>query len=114
MQARKQLVVDVAVRVRDRVGVLERHPLRVAEERALLVVVERLDLLCLAEPVADGSSWQRSADPSVEEGGAAVETVAGLVAVFSTESFCAQSKQNFAPERVLRTMDSDEGEPRCT
>ena len=38
--AREQLVVDVAVCVRDRVGVFERNLLRVAEERALRIVVE--------------------------------------------------------------------------
>src|SRR5258705_11506515 len=53
LQAREQLVIDIAVRVRDRVGVLERHLLGVAEERALRVVIERLDLLCRdAEPAA--------------------------------------------------------------
>jgi hypothetical protein len=46
LQAREQLVVDVAVRVRDRVGIFERLLLRVAEERTLRVVVECLDLLC--------------------------------------------------------------------
>jgi hypothetical protein len=34
LQAREQLVVDVKVRVRDRVGVLERYLLCVTEERA--------------------------------------------------------------------------------
>src|SRR5712692_11688864 len=45
LQAREQLVVDVAVRLSDRVGVFERHLLRVAEERALGILVEGLDLL---------------------------------------------------------------------
>mgnify|MGYP001792006347 CR=1 FL=1 len=35
LEAREQLVVDVAVRVRDRVGVFERHLLRVAACRTL-------------------------------------------------------------------------------
>src|SRR5437773_7725474 len=56
LHAREQLVVDVAARLRDRVGVFERYLLRVAEERALRVVVERLDLLCRdAVPAAHGS-----------------------------------------------------------
>ena len=45
LQACEQLVVDIAMRVRDRIRVLERHSLRVAEEWALGVVAERLDLL---------------------------------------------------------------------
>src|SRR5438874_325339 len=45
LHAREQVVVDVAARVRHRVGVFERDLLRVAEERALRIVVERLDLL---------------------------------------------------------------------
>jgi len=40
LHAREQLVVDVAARVRDRVGVLERDLLRVAEEWALRIVAE--------------------------------------------------------------------------
>src|SRR6185369_16517968 len=39
LHAREQLVVDVTARLRDRVGVFERHLLRIAEERALRVVV---------------------------------------------------------------------------
>src|SRR5436853_7806654 len=55
LHAREELVVDVAPRLRDRVRVFERHFLRVAEERALRVVVERLELLRRdAEPVAHG------------------------------------------------------------
>jgi hypothetical protein len=55
-QAREQLVVDVTARVRDRVGVFERRLLRVAEEGALRVVVERPDLLRRdAIPAAHGS-----------------------------------------------------------
>src|SRR5260370_36874696 len=45
LDARKQLVVDIAVRVRDRVGVFERHLLRVAEERALSIIIEGVELL---------------------------------------------------------------------
>jgi hypothetical protein len=45
LHPREELVVDVAARVRDRVGVFQRDLLRVAEERARRVVVERLDLL---------------------------------------------------------------------
>src|SRR5437867_6721349 len=55
LHAREKLVVDVAVRLRDRIGVFERHLLRVAEERALRIVVERLDLLRRdAVPAAHG------------------------------------------------------------
>jgi hypothetical protein len=56
LHAREELVVDVAVRIRDRVGVFERYLLRVAEEQALGIVDERLDLLGRdAVPAADGS-----------------------------------------------------------
>lgn len=56
LHAREQLVVDVAARVCHRVGIFERDLLRIAEERALRVVVERLDLLRRdAVPAADGS-----------------------------------------------------------
>jgi hypothetical protein len=40
LQAREQLVIDVAARDRDRIGVFERDLLRVAEERALRIVAE--------------------------------------------------------------------------
>src|SRR6202040_3598063 len=74
LQAREQLVVDVTVRVRDRVGVLERHLLRFAEERALRVVVERLDLLCRnAEPAALGSMGVLAVLAAVPPGDATVE-----------------------------------------
>src|SRR6185312_16836358 len=53
---REQLVADVAAGLGHRVGVFERHLLRVAEERAVRVVVERLDLLGRdAVPAAHGS-----------------------------------------------------------
>src|SRR5438874_5469525 len=56
LHAREQLVVDVAARVRDRVGVFERNLLGVGEERAPRVVVERFDLLRReAVPAAHGS-----------------------------------------------------------
>jgi hypothetical protein len=56
LQAREQLVVNVAARVRDRVGVFKRDLLRVAEERAPRVVAERVDLLRRsAESAAHGS-----------------------------------------------------------
>jgi hypothetical protein len=56
LHAREQIVVDVAAGIRDRIGVFERHLLGVAEERALRVVVERLDLFGRdAVPAADGS-----------------------------------------------------------
>src|SRR5882672_6110 len=42
LHAREELVVDVAVRLGDRVGVFERHLLRVAEELALRIVAEGL------------------------------------------------------------------------
>src|SRR5439155_7180994 len=58
LHAREQLVVDVAARVRDGVGVFERYLLRVAEERALRVVPERLDFLGRdAVPAAHGSIY---------------------------------------------------------
>ena len=45
-----------AMIIGDRVGLFERHLLRVIEERALRVVVERVDFLCrAAEPAAHGS-----------------------------------------------------------
>src|SRR5215467_10604126 len=44
LQAREELIVDVATRVRHRVGVFERHNLRVTEERALRVVGKRVNL----------------------------------------------------------------------
>src|SRR5881628_2400880 len=40
LHTREQLVVDVAARVRDRVGVFERDLLRIAEEWALRIVGE--------------------------------------------------------------------------
>ncbi len=74
LHAREELVVDVAVRVRDRVGVFERHPLRVAEERALRVVVERLEFLRRdAEPAAHGSIGVLSELAAVPPGDATVE-----------------------------------------
>src|SRR6266567_2898639 len=74
LHAREQLVVDVAARVRDRVGVFERYLLRVAEERALRVVVERLDLLRRdAEPAAHGSIGVLSELAAVPPGDATVE-----------------------------------------
>jgi hypothetical protein len=42
---REQRIVDVARGVRHRVGVLERHALGRVEERALRVVVQRVQLL---------------------------------------------------------------------
>src|SRR5438874_2558823 len=74
LHAREQLVVDVAARVRDRVGVFERHLLRVAEERALRVVIERLEFLRRdAEPAADGSIGVLSELAAVPPGDATVE-----------------------------------------
>src|SRR6266545_7405416 len=74
LHAREQLVVDVLARVRDRVGVFERHLLRVAEERALRVVVERLELLRRdAEPAAHGSIHVLSEFAAVPRGDASVE-----------------------------------------
>src|SRR5258705_3581938 len=74
LHADEQLVVDVAARVRDRVGVLERHLLRVAEERALRVVVERLELLRRdAEPAAHGSIGVLSELAAVPPGDTTVE-----------------------------------------
>src|SRR5258705_4013983 len=74
LRARKQLVVDVPLGVRDRVGVFERHLLRVAEERALRVVVERLELLRRdAEPAAHGSIGVLSELAAVPPGDATVE-----------------------------------------
>src|SRR5260370_18643042 len=73
-QAREQLVVDVAARVRDRVGVFKSHLLRVAEERALRVVVERVDFLRRgAEPAAHGSIGVLSKLALVPRGDATVE-----------------------------------------
>jgi hypothetical protein len=70
LQAREQLVIDVAVRV----GVLERHPLRVAEQRAPRVVVQRLDLLCRnAEPTALGGMGVLAVLAAVPPGDATVE-----------------------------------------
>jgi hypothetical protein len=45
LQPREQLVVDVALGVRDGVGVFERQLLGVAEQPARGIVMERLDLL---------------------------------------------------------------------
>src|SRR5206468_10258954 len=74
LHPREQLVVDVAARLRDRVGVFERHLLRVAEERALRVVVERLELLRRdAEPAAHGSIGVLSELAAVPPGDATVE-----------------------------------------
>src|SRR6266567_85952 len=74
LHAREELVVDVAARLRDRVGVFERHFLRVAEERALRVVVERLQLLRRdAEPAAHGSIGVLSELAAVPPGNATVE-----------------------------------------
>src|SRR5258708_39585476 len=73
-QAREQLVVDVAARVRDRVGVFKSYLLRVAEERALRVVVERVDFLRRgAEPAAHGSIGVLSKLALVPRGDATVE-----------------------------------------
>jgi hypothetical protein len=74
LHAREQLVVDVAARIRDRVGVFEGYLLRVAEERALRVVVERLELLRRdAEPAAHGSIGVLSELAAVPPGDATVE-----------------------------------------
>src|SRR2546429_199709 len=74
LHPREELVVDVAARLRDRVGVFERHFLRVAEERALRVVVERLELLRRdAEPAAHGSIGVLSELAAVPPGDATVE-----------------------------------------
>src|SRR5438552_10532087 len=74
LHAREQLVVDIAARDRDRVGVFERYLLRVAEERALRVVVERLDLLRRdAEPAAHGSIHVLSELAAVPPGDSTVE-----------------------------------------
>src|SRR5882724_4391533 len=74
LHAREQLVVDVTARVRDRVGVFERHLLRVAEERALREVVERLKLLRRdTEPAAHGSIGVLSELAAVPPGDATVE-----------------------------------------
>src|SRR2546426_585803 len=74
LHAREELVVDVAVRLSDRVGVFERHLLRVAEERALRIVVERLDLLRRdAVPAAHGSIDVLSELAAVPRGHAPIE-----------------------------------------
>ena len=74
LHAREQVVVDVAMRVRDRVGVFERHLLGVGEERALRVVVERLELLGRdAVPAAHGSMDVLSELAAVPRGDATVE-----------------------------------------
>src|SRR5215470_3548883 len=60
--------------VRDRVGVFERHLLRVAKERALSVVLEGLDLVRRdAEPAAHGSIDVLSELAAVPGGDATVE-----------------------------------------
>src|SRR5262249_52943433 len=69
-----ELVVDVAARVCDRVGVFERYLLRVAEERARRVVVERVELLRReAEPAAHGSVGVLSELATVPPGDSTVE-----------------------------------------
>src|SRR5213082_3545683 len=74
LHAREKLVVDVAVRLRDRIGVFERHLLRFAEERALRIVVERLDLLRRdAVPAAHGSIDVLSELAAVPRGHAPIE-----------------------------------------
>src|SRR5262245_23842227 len=74
LHPREQLVVDVAACVRDRIRVFECYLLRVAEERALRVVVERLDLLRRdAEPAAHGSIDVLSELAAVPPGDATVE-----------------------------------------
>jgi len=74
LHPREELVVDVAARVRDRVGVFQRDLLRVAEERARRVVVERLDLLRReAEPAAPGSVGVLSELATVPPGHATIE-----------------------------------------
>src|ERR1700730_5285581 len=74
LHAREKLVVDVAARVRDRVGVFERHLLRVAEERALRIAAERVDLLRRdAVPAAHGSIDVLSELAAVPRGHAPIE-----------------------------------------
>src|SRR5262249_9003274 len=75
LHAREQLVVDVAARVRDRVGVFERDLLRVGEKRALRVVVEQhLELLRRdTVPAADGSIRVLSELATVPPGDATIE-----------------------------------------
>src|SRR5688572_9267745 len=74
LHAREELVADVAARLRDGVGVFERHLLGVAEERALCVVVERLELLRRdTEPAAHGSIRVLSELAPVPPGDATVE-----------------------------------------
>jgi hypothetical protein len=92
--AREQLVVDVAVR--DRVGVLKRHLLRVAEEPALRVVVERLDLLC------------RNAEPAALSSKRAVFCCAFARATRPTTSLCRSQTANPTPngrQRLLAAAD---------
>src|SRR5258705_696211 len=74
LHTREELVVDVLARVRDCVRVFERYLLRVAEERTLPVVVERLQLLRRdAEPAAHGSIGVLSELAAVPPGDATVE-----------------------------------------
>ena len=74
MQAREQLVVNVAVRVRDRVRVLKRHLLRVAEQPALGIVVEGFDFFRRnAEIAALGSMSVLAVFAAVPPGDATVE-----------------------------------------
>src|SRR5206468_3361890 len=75
LHAREQLVVDIAARVRDRIGVFERDLLGVAEEWALRIVGEqRLELLRRdTVPAADGSIGVLSELAAVPPGDATVE-----------------------------------------
>jgi hypothetical protein len=63
LQAREELIVDVAARVRHRVGVFERHNLRITEEGAL-DLGRRLNKISGSSPSSDRSGTSRPASTS--------------------------------------------------